>query len=285
MGEPLLAIEDLVVHFGAGRRLLAERKPVKAVDGVDLVLEAGESYGLVGESGSGKSTTARCVVGLQQPTSGRVRYAGEPLDPRRDRRQRRAIQMVFQDPYSSLNPRLSVGAALVEVLQVHGIAESRAAARSRAVELLEMVGMPASALDKRPRAFSGGQRQRIGIARALAVEPTLLVADEPVSALDVSIQASVLILLKRLQEELGLTMLFISHDLAVVRQLCDKVAVMSQGRVIERGTVDQVLNNPQDAFTRTLLAAATDLPPLDPSIRSLLGQTAPVDTDCDGRHT
>ncbi|SEE74327.1 ATP-binding cassette domain-containing protein [Jiangella alba] len=263
MTEPLLDVRDLAVTFTSGRSWGGDRGRVHAVRGVDLSVRAGEAFALVGESGSGKSTTAKCVAGLQRPTRGSITFAGAPLDPARDRGQRRAIQMIFQDPYSSLNPRMTIGAALIEILRVHRLASGRAAAERRAAELLDLVGMPRSALDQRPRAFSGGQRQRLGIARALAVEPSLLVADEPVSALDVSIQASVLLLLKQLQRELGLTMLFISHDLAVVRQLCDRVAVMADGLIVEEGTVGQVLTEPSADFTRTLLAAATDLPPLD----------------------
>ena len=263
MTEPLLEIEDLWVEFHGGHDRLRKKEPFRAVKSVHLAVEQGEAYAVVGESGAGKSTLARCVVGLQRPTRGQMRFAGAPLEATRGRRERRAIQMVFQDPYSSLNPRMTVGAAIVELLRVNGLATTKAAARARAAELLELVGMPATALNLRPRAFSGGQRQRIGIARALAVEPTLLVADEPVSALDVSIQASILVLLKRLQQELGLTLLFISHDLAVVRQLCDRVAVMQDGEVIERGTVSSVLAQPRHEFTKSLLAAATELPPLE----------------------
>ena len=263
MPETLLAIEDLWVEFHGAHSVLRKKDPFQAVKGVDLAVDAGEAYAVVGESGAGKSTLARCVVGLQRPTRGEMTFGGTPLDAKRSRRERRAIQMVFQDPYGSLNPRMTVGAAIAELLRVNGLAATQAAARARAAELLDLVGMPATALDLRPRAFSGGQRQRIGIARALAVEPTLLVADEPVSALDVSIQASILILLKRLQRELGLTLLFISHDLAVVRQLCDRVAVMRDGEVIERGAVASVLAHPQHEFTKNLLAAATELPPLE----------------------
>jgi ABC-type glutathione transport system ATPase component len=263
MTEPLLKVRDLAVTFSSGRGWGNDRGKIHAVRGIDFSVRRGEAFALVGESGSGKSTTAKCVVGLQAPTRGSLSFAGSPLDPGRDRDQRRAIQMVFQDPYSSLNPRLTIGATLVEVLRVHRLVDGHAAALKRAAELLDLVGMPESALGQRPRAFSGGQRQRLGIARALAVDPTLLVADEPVSALDVSVQASVLLLLKTLQRDLGLTMLFISHDLAVVRQLCDRVAVMADGRIVEEGSVEQVLSDPSAAFTKTLLAAATDLPPLE----------------------
>jgi ABC-type glutathione transport system ATPase component len=261
--DVLLEAKDLRVSFGGGRDVFLRRKPAfEALRGIDFQIARGEAFALVGESGAGKSTAARCVVGVQKPTAGMVTFDGKALDPRKDRAQRRAIQMVFQDPQGSLNPRMTVGAMLTELLRINGLSDSRASARKRAVELMEMVGMPESALDRRPRSFSGGQRQRIGIARALAVEPTFLVADEPVSALDVSIQASILLLLKRLQEELGLTLLFISHDLAVVRQLCDRVAVMSEGEIIEEGDVADVLHNPRHEFTKRLLDATTDLPKL-----------------------
>lgn len=263
MGEPLLDVRGLAVTFHSGRGWGRGREKIRAVQGIDFSINAGEAFALVGESGSGKSTTAKCVVGLQTPSRGSISFAGSPLGSARNRDQRRAIQMVFQDPYSSLNPRMTIGAALVEILRVHRLVDSRDAAMKRAAELLDQVGMPQSALAQRPRAFSGGQRQRLGIARALAVEPSLLVADEPVSALDVSIQASVLLLLKRLQRDLGLTLLFISHDLAVVKQLCDRVAVMAEGRILEEGSVERVLSNPTEDFTRTLLAAATELPALE----------------------
>jgi len=262
MAECLLEAKDLQVCFGGGRDIFLKRKePFEALKGISFSLQPGEAYALVGESGAGKSTAAKCVVGLQRPTSGEITFQGEPLSFRGSKR--RLIQMVFQDPYSSLNPRMSIGATITELLRVNGIASSKQAARQRAKELLAMVGIPEQALEQKPRAFSGGQRQRIGIARALAVEPTLLVADEPVSALDASIQASILLLLKRLQRELGLTMLFISHDLAVVRQLCDRVGVMSEGQIIEEGKVEEVLHAPRQEFTKKLLAAATDLPALE----------------------
>jgi ABC-type glutathione transport system ATPase component len=261
--DVILEAKDLRVVFGGGRDIFLRRKPTfEALRGIDLSITRGEAFALVGESGAGKSTAARCVVGVQKPTEGTLLFNGGPLDPGRDRAQRRAIQMVFQDPQGSLNPRMTIGAMLAELLRRHDLVDSKAAARRRSIELLEMVGLSEATLDRRPRSFSGGQRQRIGIARALAVEPTLLVADEPVSALDVSIQASILLLLKRLQRELGLTLLLISHDLAVVRQLCDRVAVMSDGEVIEGGDVIDVLRAPRHEFTKQLIAAATDLPKL-----------------------
>jgi peptide/nickel transport system ATP-binding protein len=263
----LLEAKDLRVAFGGGRDIFMRLKPsFEALKGIDFQIARGEAFAIVGESGAGKSTAARCVVGVQKPTSGSIVFDGKPLEPRKDRVQRRAIQMVFQDPQGSLNPRMTVGAMLTELLRRNGLVDSKRAARERSIELLGLVGLPESAFDRRPRSFSGGQRQRIGIARALAVEPTFLIADEPVSALDVSIQASILILLKRLQRELGLTMLFISHDLAVVKQLCDRVAVMSEGEIVEEGHVDQVLSEPREEFTRRLLAATTDLPELAMSV-------------------
>ena len=270
MPDNLLEAEGLRVVFGGGRDVFMRPKPTfEALRGIDFQIARGEAFAIVGESGAGKSTAARCVVGMQRPTEGTITFDGKPLEPRKDHDQRRAIQMVFQDPQGSLNPRMTVGAMLSELLRRNGLADSKAAARKQSVDLLEKVGLPESALDRRPRAFSGGQRQRIGIARALAVEPSFLIADEPVSALDVSIQASILILLKRLQRELGLTMLFISHDLAVVKQLCDRVAVMSEGEIVEEGHVDQVLMNPREEFTKRLLAATTDLPELDLSLQEL----------------
>jgi len=271
MADNILVAKDLQVVFGGGRDIFMRPKPTfEALNGIDFKVARGEAFALVGESGAGKSTAARCVVGVQRPTAGTITFDGAPLDPRKDRTQRRAIQMVFQDPQGSLNPRMTVGAMLSELLRRNEICASKQQARERSIELMSMVGMPEAALDRRPRSFSGGQRQRIGIARALAVEPTFLVADEPVSALDVSIQASILILLKRLQRELGLTMLFISHDLAVVKQLCDRVAVMCDGEIVEEGHVDTVLTDPHEEFTKRLLAATTDLPQLDAKMRELL---------------
>jgi ABC-type glutathione transport system ATPase component len=248
-----LEVTDVRVTF---HRLGQE--PVVAVDGVSLTVPAAGAVGLVGESGCGKTTLARVITGIQRPDSGEVRLDGQPLSLRRDLTQRRAIQLVFQDPYSSLNPRRTIRSVLRELLAAHGIARGEAADR-RCAELMELVGLPVSALGRRPAAFSGGQRQRLAIARALAVNPSVIVADEPVSALDVSIQATILELFANLRAELQVGLLLISHNLAVVRQLCDEVAVMSGGRIVEFGDRAQIFGAPQDPYTRTLLDAVPRL--------------------------
>lgn len=248
-----LNIEDVRVSFHR-----TGQEPVVAVDGVSLTVPAGGAVGLVGESGSGKSTVARVITGIQRPDSGVVTLDGAALPPRRTRAQHRAVQLVFQDPYSSLNPRRTVRSMLRELLAVHGLARGSDADR-RCAELMEQIGLPEAALDRRPSAFSGGQRQRIAIARALAVEPDVIVADEPVSALDVSIQATILELFARLRAELGVSLLLISHNLAVVRQLCDQVAVMNGGQIVEFGERDQIFSAPQHEYTRTLLDAVPRL--------------------------
>jgi ABC-type glutathione transport system ATPase component len=235
--------------------------PVVAVAGVSLSVRAAGAVGLVGESGCGKSTLARVITGIQRPDEGEVRLDGETLPPRRTRSQRRQIQLVFQDPYSSLNPRRTIRSVLRELLAVHGLARGEAADR-RCAELMALVGLPTTALERKPAAFSGGQRQRLAIARALAVDPSVIIADEPVSALDVSIQATILELFARLRAELGLGLLLISHNLAVVRQLCDQVAVMSDGRIVELGERDQIFSAPQHSYTRTLLDAVPRLSPV-----------------------
>jgi ABC-type glutathione transport system ATPase component len=275
VSEELLAVEKLVQHF-SGRVSVWERlrkheqAVVKAVNGVDLAVHHGETVGLVGESGCGKSTLSRCAAGLYTPTSGTVRYAGEPLHGAPSRTQRRLVQMVFQDPYSSLNPRMSVGQTLGEVLRYHKIVpRDRVAGRIR--ELMDLVGLPARAVDQLPRAFSGGQRQRIGIARALALEPKVLIADEPVSALDVSVQANIINLLLDLKETLGLSMLFVSHNMAVVRQVSDRVAVMHDGVLVEEGRTAEVFDHPKDPYTQLLLSsvprlAARRIPAVDAGI-------------------
>ena len=247
-----------------GRGLTREFRPrrgdvVRAVDNVSFSISEGEAFGLVGESGSGKSTTARCVVRLLEPTSGEISLLGRDVlaaSHRELQQLRRDMQIVFQDPYASLNPRMSVEALITEGMLVHQLSDSRAGRRKRAIDLLELVGLGEEHLRRHPRSFSGGQRQRISIARALAVEPKLLVCDEPVSAVDVSVQAQILNLFKELQDQLGLTMLFIAHDLAVVRHLCDRVAVMSQGQIVETGTREEIYRAPQHPYTRELLLAA-----------------------------
>jgi ABC-type oligopeptide transport system ATPase subunit len=255
----LLEVTDLTKHFPIKQGILFDRTVghVKAVDGVSFQIAEGETLGLVGESGSGKSTTGYCILQLMKPTSGSVRFMGRELTElgREDlRRIRREMQIVFQDPYASLDPRMTVGDIVAEPLVVHGVG-SRRARRETVRGLLEVVGFNPEFTNRYPHEFSGGQRQRIGIARALALNPKLIVCDEPVSALDVSIQAQILNLLKDLQRDFGLTYLFIAHDLAVVRAVSDRIAVMNQGKLIEVGPAAEVYSHPQQEYTRALLAA------------------------------
>jgi oligopeptide transport system ATP-binding protein len=255
----LLEVTDLTKHFPIRQGVLFDRTVghVKAVDGVSFTIAEGETLGLVGESGSGKSTTGYCILQLLKPTSGSVRFMGRELTElgREDLRgMRREMQIVFQDPYASLDPRMTVGDIVAEPLVVHGVG-SRRARRETVRGLLEVVGFNPEFTNRYPHEFSGGQRQRIGIARALALSPKLIVCDEPVSALDVSIQAQILNLIKDLQRDFGLTYLFIAHDLAVVRAVSDRIAVMSQGKLIEIGPAAEVYSHPQQEYTRALLAA------------------------------
>jgi oligopeptide transport system ATP-binding protein len=255
----LLRVRDLHKHFPVRSGILIERTVdhVKAVDGVSFDIAEGETLGLVGESGSGKSTTGYCVLQLLKPTSGSIVFEGSELTKlRREqmRRMRRELQIVFQDPYSSLDPRMTVGDIVAEPLVVHGIGTKRDR-RARVRELLDVVGFNPTYTNRYPHEFSGGQRQRIGIARALALSPKLIVCDEPVSALDVSIQAQILNLLKDLQRDFSLTYLFIAHDLAVVRSMSDRIAVMNRGQLVEIGAAEEVYTNPQDDYTKALLSA------------------------------
>jgi oligopeptide transport system ATP-binding protein len=256
---PLLQVRNLVKQFPIKKGLLVERTVdhVNAVDDVSFDISSGETLGLVGESGSGKSTTGYCVLQVLRPTSGSVRFDGEELTELKGeglRRMRRRMQLVFQDPHSSLDPRMTVGDIVGEPLVIHKVG-SRRDRRNRVRELLDTVGFDPTFTNRYPHEFSGGQRQRIGIARALALSPDLLVLDEPVSALDVSIQAQILNLLKDLQRELGLTYLFIAHDLAVVRTMSDRIAVMNQGKIVELGPAEEVYESPRELYTKELLAA------------------------------
>ncbi|MFE4952903.1 dipeptide ABC transporter ATP-binding protein [Streptomyces sp. NPDC056653] len=262
-GEPLLEAIDLRREFGRGR------SRVTAVDGVSLTVHPGETLGIVGESGSGKTTLGRMLVRLLDPTAGRLHYRGTEIGSLSDkalRPHRRELQMVFQDPVASLNPRRSIGESVADPLRAAGALDDTRI-RARVQELLERVGLDPDRYDRYPHEFSGGQRQRVGIARALAADPRLIVCDEPVSALDVTTQAQVTALLAELQRELGLGLVFIAHDLAVVRQVSDRVAVMRQGRIVEQGSVDEVYGAPQDPYTKQLLAAVPALDPARAAVR------------------
>jgi oligopeptide transport system ATP-binding protein len=256
---PLLEVTDLVKHFPVKRGLVIDRTvdQIRAVDGVSFEVAAGETLGLVGESGSGKSTLGRAVLQLVKPTSGSVRFEGREiagLSRRAMRPLRREMQMVFQDPYASLNPRKRIGQIVGEPLRLQGVAKG-GELRRQVQGLLERVGLAPEHYDRFPHEFSGGQRQRIGIARAIALRPKLIVADEPVSALDVSIRAQIVNLLADLQQELGLTYVFVAHDIGIVRHVSDRIAVMHEGKIVEEGPADRVCEQPRDAYTKQLLAA------------------------------
>ncbi|WP_199422410.1 ABC transporter ATP-binding protein [Actinotalea solisilvae] len=262
--EPVVELRDVHVTYRARSSTLLRPQLVHAMEGVSIAVRRGQTLGIVGESGSGKSTTAKVLVGLEKPTSGEVRFAGEPVTrftrPVR-RRLGRIVSVVFQDPATALNARMVVRDALTDPLEVHGIG-TRAQREAKVRDLVGLVGLPSSALDALPGQLSGGQRQRVAIARALALDPQVVVADEPTSALDVSVRAQILNLLTDLKEQLGLGMVFISHDIQTVRYVSDTIAVMSRGTVVETGPAAEVFANPQDPYTRTLLGAAPSL--LDP---------------------
>jgi oligopeptide transport system ATP-binding protein len=263
---PLVEVRSLVKHFTRGGGLFRTKTVVRAVDDVSFAIDEGETFGLVGESGSGKSTTGRCMLRLIEPSSGEVRFRGENVlafSPSRMRAARREMQMVFQDPYSSLNPRMRARAIVEEPLVIHKLGSSRER-RGRVADLFRLVGLDPSHLERYPHEFSGGQRQRIGLARALALNPSFIIADEPVSALDVSIQAQVINLLMDLQAQLTLTYLFIAHDLRLVRHICSRVAVMYLGRIVELGQTASLFDDPQHPYTRALLSA---VPVTDPDTR------------------
>jgi oligopeptide/dipeptide ABC transporter ATP-binding protein len=280
-GELILEVRDLVKHFEVGGGLFGGPPGVvKAVDGVSFGIRRGETLGLVGESGCGKTTTGRCILQLERPTSGQVIFEGRDLTKLGQvelRAVRRRVQVIFQDPYSSLNPRMTVGQIITEPLGVHGIVPERRAREARMESLLDRAGLlPAMAL-RYPHELSGGQRQRVGIARALAMEPSLIVCDEPVSALDVSIQAQIINLLEELQAEFGLTYLFVAHDLSVVRHISDRVAVMYLGKIVEITDRKSLYDNPQHPYTKALLSA---VPIPDPVVeagreRTVLGGEVP----------
>jgi oligopeptide/dipeptide ABC transporter ATP-binding protein len=280
-GDVILEVRDLVKHFQVGGGFLGGApQVVKAVDGVSFSIRRGETLGLVGESGCGKTTTGRCILLLERPTSGQVIFEGQDLttlSPAEVRRVRRKIQVIFQDPYSSLNPRITIGQMLDEPLAVHGIVPERRARQDRVRELLTVVGLLPSMASRYPHELSGGQRQRVGIARALAMEPSLIVCDEPVSALDVSIQAQIITLLEDLQEQFHLTYLFVAHDLSVVRHISDRVAVMYLGKMAEITDRTTLYAEPLHPYTKALLSA---VPIPDPEVeagrqRTVLGGEVP----------
>lgn len=269
-GNLLLQVQDLKMYFPITKGIVFQRQvgAIKAVDGISFELYEGETLGLVGESGCGKSTTGRAILQLHRPTDGDVVFEGKNLVETKGeelRKMRRRMQMIFQDPYASLNPRMTVGSIIGEPLEVHGIGSGRKDRQERVQELLKIVGLNPYFVNRYPHEFSGGQRQRIGVARALAVNPSFIVADEPISALDVSIQAQVINLLEDLQDEMTLTYLFIAHDLSVVRHISDRIAVMYLGKIVELADRDELYSDPKHPYTQALLSA---IPIPDPAVES-----------------
>jgi oligopeptide transport system ATP-binding protein len=269
-GLPLLEVRGLRMYFPVTEGFITHRRvgEVKAVDGVDFTVRRGETLGLVGESGCGKTTTGRCILRLEKPTAGEILYDGRDiakLDSKALLALRRRIQVIFQDPYSSLNPRMKVGNIIAEPIMVHSIERNAGRRAARVCELLSVCGLDPKFADRYPHEMSGGQRQRVGIARALALEPEFIICDEAVSALDVSIQAQIVNLLEDLREKFGLTYLFIAHDLSVVRHLCQRVAVMYLGRIVELADCDELFDNPLHPYTQALLAA---VPVPDPTVEA-----------------
>jgi oligopeptide transport system ATP-binding protein len=269
MSETLLEVRNLVKHFPVGGGFLSRSEGVvRAIEGISFTLHRGETLGLVGESGCGKTTTGRCILRLERPTSGQILFEGTDLATKSEqqlREMRRHMQVIFQDPYSSLNPRMTIGQIIAEPIKVHGLVPGKAARADRVKELLTQVGLLPQHADRYPHQLSGGQRQRVGIARALAMEPSLIICDEPVSALDVSIQAQIINLLEELQAKLGLTYLFIAHDLSVVRHISDRVVVMYLGKIVEVADRQTLYEAPVHPYTRALLSA---VPIPDPQLEA-----------------